>query len=127
MLEQNVPITQYSTIPVSGKYNDRQRSIQCRSKSKNEATKMLTPGQLWKQYHIEVGKLMTSELGLGLLDKMFRMKTRMASLQKILHARNHTHIGLDTHDYGCLRNQWSQHGFTVEPEFTFQLKVSDPS
>jgi hypothetical protein len=33
------------------------------------ATKMLVPGTLWKQYHIEVGKLMTSELGLGLLDK----------------------------------------------------------
>jgi Xaa-Pro aminopeptidase len=30
---------------------------------------MLVPGTLWKQYHIEVGKLMTSELGLGLLDK----------------------------------------------------------
>jgi Xaa-Pro aminopeptidase len=30
--------------------------------------KMLVPGTLWKQYHIEVGKLMTSELlGLGLL------------------------------------------------------------
>jgi Xaa-Pro aminopeptidase len=29
---------------------------------KNEATKMLVPGTLWKQYHIEVGKLMTSEL-----------------------------------------------------------------
>jgi Xaa-Pro aminopeptidase len=31
---------------------------------------MLVPGTLWKQYHIEVGKLMTSELlGLGLIDK----------------------------------------------------------
>jgi Xaa-Pro aminopeptidase len=31
---------------------------------------MLTTGTLWKQYHIEVGKLMTSELlGLGLIDK----------------------------------------------------------
>jgi Xaa-Pro aminopeptidase len=30
---------------------------------------MLVPGTLWKQYHIEVGKLMTSEL-LGLaIDK----------------------------------------------------------
>ena len=35
---------------------------------KNEATKMLVPGTLWKQYHVEVGKIMTSELlGLGLL------------------------------------------------------------
>jgi Xaa-Pro aminopeptidase len=33
-----------------------------RLRVKNEATKMLVPGTLWKQYHIEVGKLMTSEL-----------------------------------------------------------------
>jgi hypothetical protein len=26
---------------------------------KNEATKMLVPGTLWKQYHIEVGKLIS--------------------------------------------------------------------
>jgi Xaa-Pro aminopeptidase len=40
--------------------------LQC-LRVKNEA---LVPGTLWKQYHIEVGKLMTSELlGLGLLDK----------------------------------------------------------
>jgi Xaa-Pro aminopeptidase len=32
---------------------------------KNEATKMLVPGTLWKQYHIEV-KLMTQSFGLGL-------------------------------------------------------------
>jgi Xaa-Pro aminopeptidase len=55
---------------------------------KNEATKMLVPGTLWKQYHIEVGKLMTSELlGLGLLDKTCKTKTRQACLQ-IFHARN---------------------------------------
>jgi Xaa-Pro aminopeptidase len=46
------------------------RSVQCRAECQNEATKMLTTGTLWKQYHIEVGKLMTSELlGLGLIDK----------------------------------------------------------
>jgi Xaa-Pro aminopeptidase len=30
---------------------------------------MLVPGTLWKQYHIEVGKLTSELLGLGLLDK----------------------------------------------------------
>ena len=31
---------------------------------------LLVPGTLWKEYHEEVGKIMTSELlGLGLLDK----------------------------------------------------------
>jgi Xaa-Pro aminopeptidase len=45
------------TIPVSGRYTKRQkRSVQCRAECQNEATKMLTTGTLWKQYHIEVGK-----------------------------------------------------------------------
>jgi Xaa-Pro aminopeptidase len=45
---------------------------------------MLVPGTLWKQYHIEVGKLMTSELlGLGLLDKAdVQNEPRKACIQK---------------------------------------------
>jgi Xaa-Pro aminopeptidase len=58
------------TIPVSGNILIDKSGLQCCFKCKNEATKMLVPGTLWKQYHIEVGKLMTSELlGLGLIDK----------------------------------------------------------
>jgi Xaa-Pro aminopeptidase len=49
------------TIPVSGKYSERQKFTQCCFKCK-KSYKMLVPGTLWKQYHIEVGKLMTSEL-----------------------------------------------------------------
>ena len=45
------------TIPVSGKFSDRQKAVyNAVLKVKNEATKMLVPGTLWKQYHIEVGK-----------------------------------------------------------------------
>jgi Xaa-Pro aminopeptidase len=58
---------------------------------KNEATKMLVPGTLWKQYHIEVGKLMTSELlGLGLLDKadVQNESPDKPAYKKIFHARN---------------------------------------
>jgi Xaa-Pro aminopeptidase len=37
---------------------------------KTKLQKMLVPGTLWKQYHIEVGKLMTSELLVsGPIDK----------------------------------------------------------
>jgi Xaa-Pro aminopeptidase len=59
------------TIPVSGRYTKRQkRSVQCRAECQNEATKNADYRNTWKQYHIEVGKLMTSELlGLGLIDK----------------------------------------------------------
>jgi Xaa-Pro aminopeptidase len=50
---------------------------------------MLVPGTLWKQYHIEVGKLMTSELGLGLLDKAdVQNESPDKPAYKIFHARN---------------------------------------
>jgi Xaa-Pro aminopeptidase len=42
------------TIPVC-RYTKRQKKLQCRAECQNEATKMLTTGTLWKQYHIEVG------------------------------------------------------------------------
>lgn len=59
------------TIPVSGRYTERQKAVyNAVLNVKNEATKLLIPGTLWKEYHMEVGKIMTSELlGLGLLDK----------------------------------------------------------
>jgi hypothetical protein len=117
------------TIPVSGKYDRQKRSIQCRSKSKKWSNKDADLGTLWKQYHIEVGKLMTSELlGLGLLwqSRCSEWKPRMASLQNTSCTEPH-HIGLDTHDYGAYGTNGSQHGFHQNPEFTFQLKVSEPS
>ena len=56
------------TIPVNGKYTERQKAVyNAVLRVKNEATKMLVPGTIWADYHVEVGKLMTSELlGLGL-------------------------------------------------------------
>ncbi len=51
------------TIPVSGKFTKRQKEVyNAVNRVKNEATKMLLPGTDWAAYHIEVGKLMTSEL-----------------------------------------------------------------
>jgi Xaa-Pro aminopeptidase len=78
------------TIPVSGKYNnDRQAVYNAVLRVKNEATKMLVPGTLWKQYHIEVGKLMTSDFGLGLSTKLTcKTKTQTSLLTKVFHARN---------------------------------------
>jgi Xaa-Pro aminopeptidase len=81
------------TIPVSGKYNDRQKAVyNAVLRVKNEATKMLVPGTLWKQYHIEVGKLMTSELlGLGLSTKLTcKTKTQTSLPQKyFMHGTSH--------------------------------------
>ena len=65
------------TIPVSGKFSERQRKVyNAVLKVKNEATKLLTPGTLWKEYHHEVGKIMSSELiSLGLLTE-FEVKNQ---------------------------------------------------
>ena len=58
------------TIPVSGRFSDRQKAVyNAVLKVKNEATKMLAPGTLWKQYHIEVGKIMTSALSINQIGR----------------------------------------------------------
>jgi Xaa-Pro aminopeptidase len=108
------------TIPVNGRYTNRQKEVyNAVLRVKNEATKMLTPGTLWKQYHVEVGKLMTSELlGLGLLDKadVQNEKPEWPAYKKyFMHGTSH-HLGLDTHDYGLLYEPMEPNMvFTVEP------------
>ena len=95
------------TIPVNGRFTDRQKSVyQAVLNVKNEASKMLIPGTLWEEYHIEVGKLMTSELiSLGLLDKsdiQNQNHKNPAYKKYFMHGTSH-HMGLDTHDYGDLK------------------------
>tara|TARA_B100001287_G_scaffold174384_1_gene146970 strand:- start:308 stop:1600 length:1293 start_codon:yes stop_codon:yes gene_type:complete len=108
------------TIPVSGRYNKRQKDIyNAVLRVKKEATKMLIPGTDWKEYHVEVGKLMTSELlGLGLLEKVDiqnETKENPAYKKYFMHGTSH-HLGLDTHDYGLLENPMQENMvFTVEP------------
>ncbi len=108
------------TIPVSGRYTQRQKDVyNAVLRVKNEATKMLVPGTLWKQYHIEVGKIMTSELlGLGLIDKADVQNEDPAwpAYKKyFMHGTSH-HMGLDTHDYGLLSEPMQANMvFTVEP------------
>ena len=108
------------TIPVSGKYTDRQKAVyNAVLRVKNEATKLLVPGAFWKQYHVEVGKLMTSELlGLGLLDKADVQNENPdwpAYKKYFMHGTSH-HMGLDTHDYGLLYEPMKANMvFTVEP------------
>lgn len=108
------------TIPVSGRFTDRQKAVyNAVNRVKNEATKMLVPGTLWEEYHVEVGKLMTSELlGLGLLDKADVQNENPewpAYKKYFMHGTSH-HIGLDTHDYGLLHEPMQANNvFTVEP------------
>ncbi len=108
------------TIPVSGKFTKRQAEVyNAVLRVKNNASKLLVPGTLWKEYHIEVGKMMTSELlGLGLLDKadvQNEDKDWPAYKKYFMHGTSH-HIGLDTHDYGLLWEPMKANMvFTVEP------------
>jgi len=108
------------TVPVSGKFSVRQKAVyNAVNEVKKEATKMLLPGTLWKEYHVEVGKVMTSELlKLGLLDKadiQNEDKNWPAYKKYFMHGTSH-HIGLDTHDYGLLHEPMEANNvFTVEP------------
>ena len=108
------------TIPVSGKFTDRQKQVyNAVLRVKNEATKMLVPGTMWKEYHVEVGKIMTSELlALGLLDKADVQNENPdwpAYKKYFMHGTSH-HLGLDTHDYGALKAPMTANMvFTVEP------------
>ncbi|WP_188373043.1 aminopeptidase P family protein [Winogradskyella haliclonae] len=108
------------TIPVSGRFSERQKQVyNAVNRVKNEATKLLVPGAFWEEYHVEVGKLMTSELlGLGLLDKADVQNENPdwpAYKKYFMHGTSH-HIGLDTHDYGLLHEPMQANMvFTVEP------------
>ncbi len=108
------------TIPVSGRFTDRQKAVyNAVNKVKDEATKMLVPGTIWADYHVEVGKIMTSELlSLGLLDKADVQNEDPdwpAYKKYFMHGTSH-HIGLDTHDYGLLHEPMEPNMvFTVEP------------
>ena len=108
------------TIPVSGRYSIRQKAVyNAVLNVKKEATTLLTPGNLWKEYHEEVGKIMTAELlKLGLIDKndVKKQNPKSPAYKKyFMHGTSH-HIGLDTHDYGLLNEPFEPNMvFTVEP------------
>jgi Xaa-Pro aminopeptidase len=108
------------TIPVSGVFSARQKAVyEAVLRVKNEATKLLVPGTIWKEYHKEVGKIMTAELiGLGLLDKadvQNESAAQPAYKKYFMHGTSH-HMGLDTHDYGLLHLPMQAYMvFTVEP------------
>lgn len=108
------------TIPVNGRFTKRQREVyDAVLHVKKEATKMLVPGTDWKEYHVEVGKIMTDQLlKLKLLDKADVQNENPdwpAYKKYFMHGTSH-HMGLDTHDYGILWEPMQANMvFTVEP------------
>jgi len=108
------------TIPVNGRFTARQKAVyQAVLDVKNAATTLLVPGTIWKDYHVEVGKMMTSQLlGLGLIDKadVQNEDPKWPAYKKyFMHGTSH-HMGLDTHDFGALETPMTANMvFTVEP------------
>ena len=107
-------------IPVSGKFTERQKEVYSAVlRVKNAAAKLLVPGTIWADYHVEVGKIMTQELiGLGLItneDVQNQDPNWPAYKKYFMHGTSH-HMGLDTHDYGILTEPMEANMvFTVEP------------
>ena len=80
---------------------------------------LLVPGVLIKEYHQEVGKIMTDELiQLGLLDLTMvknQDPEKPAYKKYFMHGTSH-HLGLDTHDYGLVDQPLKANMvLTVEP------------
>ncbi len=108
------------TIPVNGRFTQRQKQVyNAVLEVKNKATELLVPGNNWFDYHKEVGKIMTSALlDLNLLDQkdVDNENPDWPAYKKyFMHGTSH-HIGLDTHDYGLIQDNFVPNMvFTVEP------------
>lgn len=108
------------TIPINGRFTPRQKEVyQAVLDVLREANTLLVPGTYWKEYHVEVGKIMTDKLlQLGLLDKadVKNEDPEWPAYKKyFMHGTSH-HLGLDTHDYGLLWEPMKANMvFTIEP------------
>ena len=108
------------TIPVSVRFSKRPKQVyNSVLQVKNEATKLLTIGNNWKNFHEQGGEIMTQELfKIGLIDKndiKNETKNNPAYKKYFMHGTSH-HLGLDTHDYGLLEDPFQENMvFTVEP------------
>lgn len=108
------------SIPANGRFSDRQRAVyNAVLRVKKEAEKMLVPGNVIPEYHVEVGKIMESELvGLGLLDQrdIDNQDLKNPAYRKyFMHGTSH-HLGLDVHDVGNIYQKMKPGMvFTVEP------------
>ena len=92
------------TVPVNGRFSKRQRDVyNSVLHVMKEATKMLAPGTMFKDYNKEVGSIMESELiKLGLLDKHDVQKQNPKNplfRNYFMHGTSH-YLGLDVHDVG---------------------------
>ncbi|MBC6425245.1 MAG: aminopeptidase P family protein [Ekhidna sp.] len=108
------------TIPVNGKFSDRQRQVyNAVLRVKNAATDLLNPGNRIPEYHAEIGKIMEKELvDLGLItmdDIKNETPERPAYKKYFMHGTSH-HLGIDVHDVASIYKVFEPGMvFTVEP------------
>ena len=108
------------TVPVNGRFSKRQKAVyNAVLHVMKEATNMLVPGTIFKDYNLEVSKIMESELiKLGLLDKHDVQKQDAENpLYKkyFMHGTSHS-LGLDVHDVGSFKTPMREGMvFTCEP------------
>jgi Xaa-Pro aminopeptidase len=108
------------SIPVSGRFTKRQREVYDAVLRVFKAAKgMLVTGNLWDEYHAEIGKIMESELiGLGLITKLDieKQDPEWPAYRKYFpHGTSHF-LGLDIHDVGNKYRRFEPGNvFTCEP------------
>ena len=123
------------TVPISGKFTTRQRAVyDAVLRVEKAAMELLVPGILIKEYHQEIGQIMTDELiGLGLLNQVTvknQDPEKPAYKKFFMHGTSH-HLGLDTHDYGLVDQPLHANMvLTVEPgiyipEEGFGIRIED--
>ncbi len=107
-------------VPVNGRFTARQKDVyNAVLNVKKASEKLLVPGTFLADYHVEVGKLMESELlGLGLIDQtdIKNQDPKWPAYKKyFMHGTSH-YIGLDTHDLGLWTEPIKEGmAFTCEP------------
>lgn len=108
------------TIPVSGRFSERQKAIyNAVLRVKNAATARLTPGNSIPGYHKAVGEIMEKELvdlGLISLDDIKNQNPEWPAYKRyFMHGTSH-HLGLDVHDVASVYAKFEPGMvFTVEP------------
>ena len=108
------------SIPVSGKFTDRQKEVyEAVLSVMKSATSILRPGITLNDYHQKVGEFMTEQLlQLGLITKeeVKNQDPNWPAYKKyFMHGTSH-YIGLDVHDVGSWQEPIKAGAvFTVEP------------
>ncbi len=107
-------------VPVNGRFTKRQKEVyNAVLNVQQQAIDLLRPGITLKDYHVEVGKMMESELlKLKLIDKtdIKNQNPDWPAYKKyFMHGTSH-YLGLDTHDVGSWIDPISAGNvFTCEP------------